>query len=104
MLIDKENTLVEPLKDYTIGIGSIVSILIRDEDGSTQKKTFELINEVTSTEIASDYVEKLSSLGQTLYGKKAFDMIAIRRKNQPSLKGIVNSVNNTNTLENEKHK
>ena len=45
MLIDKENTLVEPLKDYTIDIGSIVSILIRDEDGSTQKKTFELITQ-----------------------------------------------------------
>ena len=100
----KENTLVEPPKDNTIGIGSIVSILIRNEDGTSEERDFELINEAVSTEVDSEYVERISTLGQALYGKKAGDSFKLRRSNQSSLNGIVLTVDNTNTLENEKHR
>lgn len=100
----KVNTLVEPPKDNTIGIGSIVSILIRNEDGTSTERNFELINEAVSTEVDSEYVERISTLGQALYGKKAGDSFKLRRSNQSSLNGIVLTVDNTNTLENEKHR
>lgn len=100
----KDNTLVEPPKDNTIGIGSIVSILIRNEDGTFEERNFELINEAISTEVDSEYVERISTLGQALYGKKAGDNFKLKRSNQSSLTGIIQTVDNTNTLGNEKHR
>ena len=82
-----------------IGVGSKVCIALQNEDGEVEEKTFEFINRAYSTELASEYVERTSSLGRVIYGLKSGEEFTVRRKNMPSLKGIVLSVENENNKE-----
>lgn len=87
--------VVEPPMDDTIGVGSKVSVLLTNDDGSTSVKNFEFINRAVSTELESHYVEAITPFGVAIAGLRANDTFSIRRKNKPSIKGIVLSVDNT---------
>ena len=99
----KTNTLAKPPKDDTIDVGSIVSIIIIDKDGKEIEREFELINEAISTELESEYVEKISPLGQTLCGKRAGDTFIIYREHKSQLHGIIKNVDNKKSKVYEKH-
>ncbi len=75
-----------------IQVGSKVEIMLQDEGKTTHN--FELINRAVSTELDSDYVERISTLGNSIYGLKAGDKFTVRRNHKPSLKGIIISVTN----------
>ena len=83
-----------PPMDDTIGVGSKVCVLLTNEDGITVEKNFEFINRAVSTELESHYVEAISPFGVAIAGLKANDTFNIKRKNKPSIKGIVVSVEN----------
>ena len=86
--------IAELPKDDTIGIGSKVEVLITDENGNTKTKQFEYVNQAISTELESQYVERITAEGRSLFGLKANDTFKIKRKNKPALMGIVLSVKN----------
>ena len=91
-LLKEEITCPNP-EDDTIQIGSQVEVLLQDETGSKSYQ-FELINRAVSTELESNYVERISPLGTAIYGLRADDTFTIRRSHQPSINGIVVSVQN----------
>ena len=64
------NDLVYPPKGDTVGIGSIITLIIKDGDYE-RKLILEMINEAVSTEVSSEYIERVSPLGSKLFGKKA---------------------------------
>ena len=80
--------------DGSIGVGSRVVVLLQDETGATVQKSFEFINRAVSTELEDHYVERISTLGNALFGLKKDDTFMVRRSHKPSLKGIVVSVDN----------
>ena len=91
--------IAEPPKDNTIGIGSIVTVMLSDENGEVTEKKFELINRAFSTELDSDYVERISTFGNAIFGLQTNSTFKIPRFHQPSLNGIVVSVDNTYDVE-----
>lgn len=84
--------------DDSIGIGSLVTVQLEDENGDIEKKSFEVINQAVSTELVSDYVERISPLGHTLFGLKPTDEFFIRRNHLPRLRGVVEAVENEKKL------
>ena len=64
--------IVTPQLNNTVGIGSKVSI-ITYENGEIQNRRVELINQAVSTELNTDYVEAISSLGESIIGLKDND-------------------------------
>lgn len=92
----RESEIVSPPDDDTIGVGSIVEIILIDEQGKVQELSFEFINAAVSTELESNYVERITPLGNTIFGLRKNDTFTVIRKNKPRLKGIVKSVKNAN--------
>ena len=84
--------VVESPNDDTIGIGSIVTVFLTDGE-KEEYKTFEFIHSAVSTELESDYVEKISTLGSAIYGKKVNDTFKVVRR-EKHLKGIIISIDN----------
>lgn len=78
----------------TIGIGSKVKVLLQDKNGSYERE-FEMIQRAYSTEIESQYVERISSFGNALYGLRKGESFQFKRGNQ-IYSGIVLSVENEN--------
>lgn len=77
-----------------ISVGSIVEVIIQEEGKEPVTKKFEMINRAVSTETDGAYVERISTLGQAIYGLRSQDTFQIKRCHKPSLKGIVSSVEN----------
>lgn len=92
-VINPENIIYPPTDD-TIGIGSHVELLLQDEEGNVRELSFELINFAISTELSSHYVERITTLGNAIFGLRAEDTFSVIRKNKPRLKGIIKSVDN----------
>ena len=84
--------------DGTIGFGSKVTVLLRDENGKVEEKTFEFINRAISTELDCHYVERISPLGAAIYGLRKDDVFCVQRNHMPSLQGVVVSVDNDYNL------
>lgn len=87
-----------PIADYptgpTIQVGSNVEIMLQDGDQEPTIHSFEFINQAVSTEIEGDYVERITTLGNAIYGLKEGDTFLVRRQHQPSIKGVVTKVQN----------
>lgn len=92
--VAKQENIIQPPEDDTVGIGSHVEILVQDETGETKEMSFELINRAVSTELSSHYLERITSLGNAIFGLKENDTFSVPRKNKPRLKGIIKSVDN----------
>ena len=88
----RNSTIASPKGD-TIGIGSHVGVMIQDH-GKLKDMEFELINRAYTTELASQYVEKISALGNAIYGLKKGEVFQLRIMGQPSISGIVTYVQN----------
>ncbi len=84
--------------DDTIGVGSNVTLLL-DDEGEKKTISFEYIHHAVSTELESDYVEKISTLGAAIYGKRAGDQFKVARNQLSYIKGIVVSVDNDSNKE-----
>ena len=78
----------------SIGVGSIVTLQLVDDAGNIIEKTFEMINRAVSSELESDYVERISPLGIQIYGLKPSDTFEVRRNHLPRLHGKILSVYN----------
>lgn len=81
-------------KGNRIGIGSKVSFILTDGEGHVEEKNVEMINRAVSTELDCHYVERISALGNALYGLKQNDTFKVRRWQKSSLQGVVVSVEN----------
>ena len=81
-------------KDGTIGVGSRVTVLLKDENDEVEYKQFEFINRAISSELEEHYVERISTLGNTIFGLKKNDTFTVRRNHLPSLQGVVLDVVN----------
>lgn len=89
------NTPIAELRDDNkIGIGSHVKLLLQDEKGNIEEKDFEYINQAFSTEIEDQYVERITPLGEAIYGLSPMDKFTVRRNHQASLKGTIVFVDN----------
>lgn len=87
-----------PVAPYPTGdeiqIGSYVEVMLQDGDEEPIMKSGEMINRAVSTEIASDYIERITPLGRAIFGLKAGDTFQVRRNHKPCLKGAVVTVTN----------
>ena len=97
-----ERQTAELPEDDSVGIGSFVTIMLKDEFDHIETKSFELINSAQSTELESQYVERISTLGNAIYGLHPNDIFKVKRKRMPSLTGVIVSVDNQNELEKQR--
>lgn len=87
----------------TIGVGSQISIALKDKDGNlTTIDNVEFINRALSTELDGLYIERISTLGSTVYGLKQNDTFKVRLGYQ-EYTGIITNVYNKNYLTLPKH-
>ena len=86
--------VVLPPDDDSIGIGSYITVFLTDGERE-EYKSFEMIHHAVSTELESNYVEKISTLGNSIFGKRVGDSFKVVRNGEKHLKGIVVSVDNT---------
>lgn len=99
--LQPENIILPP-DDDTIGIGSHVELMLQDDKGNIREMSFELINRAISTELSSHYVERITTLGNAIFGLQAGETFTVIRKNKPRLKGIIKSVDNSYYKEKER--
>lgn len=85
-----ESHIAKPLDDGTIGVGTKFELRY-NKDGQIETITGEMINQAVSDEIDTDYVERVSPLGQQIYGLRVGDPFAFRDGNKV-YKGSVASV------------
>ena len=96
MILIKKTPIAELPDDDSIGIGSLVSLTLIDQQGNVTSQNLEIVNRAVSTELESHYVERISPLGHVIYGLHPKDTFILRRKHQPSIAGIIDSVNSKN--------
>jgi len=63
----KEQERASSLEDDTIGIGSTFSLMLFEKDRTVIKRV-EMIGKAFGDELTDEYVEKISTLGSTIYG------------------------------------
>ncbi len=88
--------------DGSIGIGSHVQVLLTDEAGRTTIKDFEMINRAVSYELDDHYVERITPLGNAIYGLRANDTFTVSRNHKPNLQGVVLMVQNDLTKQSQR--
>ena len=85
-----ESHIAKPLDDGTIGVGTKFELRY-NKDGQIETITGEMINQAVSDEVDTDYVERVSPLGQQIYGLRVGDPFTFRDGNKV-YKGSVASV------------
>ena len=76
-----ESKVAKPKDDGTIGVGSRFELKY-NKDGEIETITGEMINQAVSDEIDTDYVERISPLGQQIYGLRVGDPFTFRDGNK----------------------
>ena len=100
----KEETAIAPTDD-TIGVGSIVTISYTTKDGQVKDGTYEYINRAVSSELDNEYIERISTLGNALYGLQAGDEFKIQTTNcLKPIVGYIENVSNPKTITTQKIK
>ena len=102
--IIRESEIATPPTDGSVGVGSYVEILLTDETGKIKEVSGEYINAAVSTELESDYIERITPLGNAIFGLRENDTFTVIRKNKPRLKGIIKRIININENENRRVK
>ncbi len=92
-----KNRVAQAPNDGKIGIGSSFSVLIEDGD-NLSVRNFEMINSAVSTETDDKYIERISSLGSKLYGKRDYESITIKTDDS-EVKYTVFNVNKKNNFQ-----
>ena len=77
----KESKVAKPLDDGTIGVGTKFELRY-NKDGKIETLTGEMINQAVSDEVDTDYVERISPLGQQIYGLRVGDPFTFRDGNK----------------------
>ena len=85
-----ESHIAKPLDNGTIGVGTKFELKY-NKDGKIETLTGEMINQAVTDEVDTDYVERVSPLGQQIYGLKVGDPFTFRDGNKV-YKGSVASV------------
>lgn len=85
-----ESHIAKPLDDGTIGVGTKFELRY-NKDGQIETITGEMINQAVTDEVDTDYVERVSPLGQQIYGLRVGDPFTFRDGNKV-YKGSVASV------------
>lgn len=86
--------------DSTIGIGSKFDVTICSPDSTITTHTYEMINSAVSDELDDAYVERISPIGESLYGLHEKDTFKFRRDNK-TYTGVVDHIHQTKKSENE---
>ena len=86
----KESKVAKQLDDGTIGVGTRFELRY-NKDGKIETLTGEMINQAVSDEVDTDYVERISPLGQQIYGLRVGDPFTFRDGNK-MYKGSVAAV------------
>ncbi len=101
-LLTRYKTVQTPTDD-TIGVGSQISIALKDKEGNLSTiENIEFINRALSTELDGLYIERITPLGSALYGLKKNDVFKVRIDNK-NYTGVVTNVCNKNYLTLPKH-
>ena len=87
-----EAKVAKPKDDGTIGVGTKFELKY-NKDGEIQTITAEMINQAVTEEIDTDYVERVSPLGQQIFGLRVGDPFTFRDGNKV-YKGSVAAVMN----------
>ena len=87
-----ESKVAKPKDDGTIGVGTKFELKY-NKDGEIQTITAEMINQAVTEEIDTDYVERVSPLGQQIFGLRVGDPFTFRDGNKV-YKGSVAAVMN----------
>lgn len=91
-LLDNATVAITPT-DGTIGIGTTFEYLVTD--GTTvEEKSAELINYAVSDELDDAYIERISHLGDCVFGLRENDKFRFRKGNKPMV-GVITSVGKT---------
>ena len=85
--------IAEIPKDGTIGVGSHVQLRMSDKKGNESVREFEFINQAVSTELNCHYVERISALGNAIYGLGENDTF-FYCKNRKIYLGLIETVDN----------
>lgn len=78
-------------KDDIIDIGSRFQIIISSDGENTETREYEMINFAVSDELENEYVERISTLGNSLYGLKKDDAFSFSEKGK-RYTGIVTNI------------
>lgn len=76
-----ESHIAKPLDDGTIGVGTKFELKY-NKDGKIETLTGEMINQAVTDEVDTDYVERISPLGQQIYGLRVGDPFTFRDGNK----------------------
>lgn len=80
-------------EDETIGIGTSFSIMIFDKD-KTYFKRFEMIDQAISNEREDEYIERISPLGNAVFGLKNQEEFIVQTRDFHFVSGIVFDISN----------
>lgn len=87
-----ETAKIAPLAtDGTIGVGTRFKLAMTNDGVTIEEREYEMINLAVSDELENEYLERISPLGEKVYGLSENDTFTIREKGK-TLKGIVTSV------------
>lgn len=78
----------------SIGIGTNFSFMINTPTGVINKRV-EMINRAVSNELDNEYIERISSLGSTVFGLTENEGFTIKNSNGIILKGMVYDIDNS---------
>ena len=83
--------LAAPPPAGIIDIGSRFQITISSDGENIETREYEMINCAVSDELENEYIERISSLGNTLYGLRKDDTFSFR-ENGTRYKGVVTNI------------
>lgn len=92
--------VVTPTTDGKIEVGSKFDVTICSPDSKVSTHTFEMINSAVSDELDDAYVERISPIGESLYGLHEKETFKFRKDNK-TYTGVVDHIHPTKKVENE---
>ena len=101
-----EAKVATPKDDGTIGVGTKFELKYY-RDGELKTITSEMINQAVTEEINTDYVERVSPLGQQIYGLRVGDPFTFREGNRVykgSVAAVMNPQQEQDTIGYQYHK
>ena len=87
-ILEHSKVVTESKPDGKVSIGERVTIVISRDGKEIETREYEMINEAVSDEIETEYLERISPLGNAVYGAKVGESFTFREKNK-NYKGVV---------------
>lgn len=95
-ILESAPVITQSPADGKVSLGEKVTLVISRDGKELETREYEVINEAVSDEIETEYLERISPLGNKVFGAKVGDVITFR-ENKKNYKAVITKIDEQKT-------